>query len=269
MTDVLQARYNGYLNTPLLWNKNSINDLEQLQLSEKSKSNFFKKKINEIRLGKLIEQFVFAELSFNKSIDIIATNIQLIDHKLTIGELDCLIKFLNEYIHLEIIYKFYLYDPNIITSEIDKWIGPNRNDSLSKKIKKLKTKQLPILFHKKTKELLNKYDLDVDLFTQKVYFKAQLFVPFNLLNKKMEIINNQCIKGYYLNFKEIQELNYALFYIPSKLDWLIEPSNNVRWEEKTSFLIKISTYMKAGKSPLCWLKDNKGDLCKIFVVFWS
>ena len=216
-----QLRYQGYLSTPLLWQGNSIGELEQFELPINSKNDFNNITVKEIRLGKLIEHFVFNELSQNKSIEILGSNIQLIDNKLTIGEIDCLLKFLNEYIHLEIIYKFYLYDQNIISSEIDKWIGPNRNDSLSRKIEKLKTQQLPILRHKKTRELLKKVELDVDLFQQKVYFKAQLFVPFNMLNKTFESINNRCVCGYYLSFNQLKNLNSTLFYIPSKLDWII------------------------------------------------
>ncbi len=264
----IQLRYQGYLNTPLLWQGSSIEDLEQLELARNSQNDFSNNTVKEIRLGKLIEHFVLHELSQNNSIEILASNIQLIDNKLTIGEIDCLLKFLNEFIHLEIIYKFYLYDQNIKTSEIDKWIGPNRNDSLSKKIVKLKTKQLPILKHKKTREILNKLELDVDLFKQKVYFKAQLFAPFKLLNKTFEIVNNQCINGYYLSFNEVKKLTTNLFYIPSKLDWLIEPNNNVNWEETAYFITKLGKYMNAENSPLCWVKDNQGKMQKIFVVYW-
>jgi hypothetical protein len=264
----IQLRYQGYLNTPLLWEGNSIEDLEQLELSSNSQNDFSNNTVKEIRLGKLIEHFVFHELSQNKSIEILASNIQLIDNKLTIGEIDCLLKFLNNYIHLEIIYKFYLYDQNIKTSEIDKWIGPNRKDSLSKKIAKLKTKQLPILKHKKTREILNKLELDVDLFQQKVYFKAQLFAPFKLLNKTFDIVNNRCINGYYLSFNEVKKLTTNLFYIPIKLDWLIVPHKEVKWLSYKDFLALISFELEQLKSPLCWIKNNEGKMQKIFVVYW-
>ena len=264
----IQQRYQGYLNTPLLWSKNSIEGLEQFELPINSKNDFNINSVKEIRLGKLIEHFVFHELSEYKSLEILASNIQLIEHKLTIGEIDCLLKFLNEYIHLEIIYKFYLYDNSINTSEIDKWIGPNRNDSLSKKINKLITKQLPILQHKKSREILNKLELDVDLFKQNVYFKAQLFVPFNMLNKTFECINNQCVTGYYLSFYEVQKLTTLLFYIPIKLDWLIEPQKNVDWLTHQDFSSAIAILLEQQKSPLCWIKNSKGKMQKIFVVYW-
>ena len=268
VSEIIQLRYQGYLNTHLLWKGNSIGELEQFELPINSKNDFNNTTVKEIRLGKLIEHFVFDELSQNKSIEILASNIQLIDHKLTIGEIDCLLKYLNDYIHLEIIYKFYLYDKDISSSEIEKWIGPNRNDSLSKKIAKLKTKQLPILQHKKTREILNKLELDVDLFQQKVYFKAQLFVPFKLLNKTFETVNNLCVNGYYLSFSEVKKLTTNLFYIPIKLDWLIEPHKEVKWLAYKDFLALISFELEKLKSPLCWIKSNEGKMQKVFIVYW-
>ena len=57
---------------------------------------------------------------------------------------------MNQLIHLEVSYKFYLYDENLGKLESEKWIGPNKRDSLVQKTAKLKSKQLPILFHKET-----------------------------------------------------------------------------------------------------------------------
>ena len=62
--------------------------------------------------------------------------VKIIVDKITIGEIDCLIEYLNKYIHLEIVYKFYLYDEHINTGELDHWIGPNRKDSLVFKLNK-------------------------------------------------------------------------------------------------------------------------------------
>ena len=265
----IQLRYQGYLNTPKLWKDDLIGGLQQFEFESKTNSHFNKSSIDEIRLGKLIEHFVLHELIENEFIDVVASNIQVIDDKVTIGEIDALIKHLNDFIHLEIVYKFYLYDPLIKTSEIDKWIGPNRNDWLSKKIEKLKTKQFPILKHPKAKSILNQLGLSFNIFQQKVLFKAQLFVPFNMLNNKFELINNQCIKGFYLSFEEVQKLKTTLFYMPSKLDWLLEPQLNVNWLTYSEFISVLETELKQKRSPLCWIKNSKNELKKIFVVFWK
>lgn len=263
-----QLRYQGYVNTPQLWNDDLIGGLQQLKFKSKLTNSFSKTSINEIRLGKLIEHFVFHELSENESIDILASNIQVIDNKVTIGEIDALIKHLNDFLHLEIVYKFYLYDPTIKKSELDKWIGPNRNDWLSKKIDKLNTKQFPVLSHEKSKSILKSLMLSYELFQQKVLFKAQLFVPFNMLKNKFYLVNNECVKGYYLKFNEVKRLATTLFYIPSKLDWLVEPIQNVKWLVYSEFIIALEKELKQKRSPLCWIKTPQNDLQKIFVVYW-
>ena len=123
-----QHRFIGYLNTNELWdgqllglNQYSINgsSLTEIKLPNK-----------KLRLGFLVEQYIFACLRENKHVELIQSNIQVIDKKETIGELDCLISDKGKHIHIEIIYKFYLFDPSITVNETDKWIGPNRNDSL-------------------------------------------------------------------------------------------------------------------------------------------
>ncbi|MDG1841923.1 MAG: DUF1853 family protein, partial [Crocinitomicaceae bacterium] len=177
MNDKNLKRFIGYSKTPFLWNTDQINQIKQfdIELNEVNKTSI---DINDsIRLGKLVEHFVFIQLQQNKSISIIVKNLQIIQDKITIGEIDCVIKHLKKYIHLEIVYKFYLYDKHIDTGELDHWIGPNKKDSLVFKLNKLKNKQLPLLHHFKTKELLAKTRLNIDNISSIVFFKAQLFVP--------------------------------------------------------------------------------------------
>ena len=220
-------RFIGYSKTPLLWKSNNVNELKQFEIDFKEINNISFDINDSIRLGKLVEQFVFIQLQQNKSISIIAQNLQIIHNKVTIGEIDCLMQYLNKYIHLEIVYKFYLYDEHINTGELDHWIGPNRKDSLVFKLNKLKNKQLPLVHHFKTKELLHKIDFNTEFISSMVFFKAQLFVPKKLMNKKFKLINNKCIVGYYIGMSEYLLLDSCDFYMPSKLDWLIEPHQDV------------------------------------------
>ena len=262
-------RYIGYSKTPLLWNAGQINQLKQfdIELNEVNKPSI---DINDsIRLGKLVEHFVFIQLQQNKSISIIVKNLQIIQDKITIGEIDCLIQYLNKYIHLEIVYKFYLYDQNIDTGELDHWIGPNKKDSLVFKLNKLKNKQLPLLHHFKTKELFHKIDLNTEFISSMVFFKAQLFVPKELINNRFKHINNQCIVGYYIGMAEYKSLCNCEFYMPSKLDWLIEPHKKVNWMSQINFTPYIEAEINQSRSPLCWMKDEKNILKKIFIVFWK
>lgn len=264
----IQLQYEGFLNTPLLWELNPFEELNQFEISPTTITSFDQLTPVKIRLGKLVERFVSYELSLHKSISIINENLQIIEDKLTVGELDCLLRHFNQIIHLEISYKFYLYDENVGNLESERWIGPNRRDSLAQKLSKLKSKQLPILFHKETIRTLEKVDIDVYDILQLVYFKAQLFVPYPIKISLLPEINNDCIKGFYIQKSQLNQFNDHSFYIPSKMNWIVDVHNNVNWMGFNDFLTELIELLNNEKSPLCWLKDSKGNIEKIFVVWW-
>ncbi len=93
------------------------------------------------RLGKKIE-FLF-ELILKNSIDykLLLSNFQIQEGKLTVGEIDYIIKTINtkRVQHIELSYKFYLLDNSLDADFIGKWIGPNRKDFLHIKKSRLKT----------------------------------------------------------------------------------------------------------------------------------
>jgi hypothetical protein len=264
----IQLQYEGFLNTSLLWKSNQIEDLVQFEIPPTTLIPFQESIPIKMRLGKLVERFVSHELNQYDSINILRENLQIIENKITIGELDCLLKIENELIHLEVVYKFYLYDPNHSIQETGRWIGPNRKDSLIQKLTKLKEKQLPILFHKQTKLELKKLQINLSEITQKTYFKAQLFVPYPIKTRLLPEINNDCIKGFYIQKSQLKQFNDHTFYIPSKINWIIDVHNNVNWIEFNDFLSELTELLNNKKSPLCWLKDSKGNIGKMFVVWW-
>ncbi len=191
----IQKRYEGFLNTNFLWKNKLIYQLKQFEIEAKSKKIDIE--IDEkLRLGKYVERLVSYQLSQEDSILIISENIQIQREKITLGELDCIIKKGDKMIHLEIVYKFYLYDASFGKSEIDHFIGPNRNDSLVDKLIKLKEKQLPLLYSEECTSYLKSIDLQANTFKQKVYFKAQLFLPFSNKNIQLKVLNEDCITGF-------------------------------------------------------------------------
>ena len=174
-TKKVQQHYNGFLQTPNLWKGNEIFSLKQFEIDRDSIKVDLK--IDEkLRLGKYIERFVSFQIKQDKNCKIISENIQIQQDKLTLGELDCLLYKNEKPIHLEIIYKFYLYDASVGATEIEHFIGPNRKDSLFEKLDKLQQKQLPLLYSNECKTYLESVNLDVPEVEQQVYFKAQLFV---------------------------------------------------------------------------------------------
>ncbi|HUH27726.1 DUF1853 family protein [Gelidibacter sp.] len=266
--DNLQRNFEGYLTTPLLWHDTDVYGLQQCALKGMSSNSFTEKSNENLRLGKLVEQFVFHQLEGDDSYSILTKNIQIQDGKRTLGELDALLITENGPVHLEIIYKFYLYDPDEGHTELSHWIGPNRKDSLLLKLRKLKEKQLPLLYHPNTQSLLDELGLNSSKIKQQVLFKAQLFLPLDLLNNNVfSHLNPNCVKGFYLKINDLARFDLGQFYIPKKTDWLMELHNDVKWLDFREFFIDITHWTDNKLAPMCWLKLN-GNYSKFFVVWW-
>jgi hypothetical protein len=280
-SSALKSQFIGFINTPNLWAGDAVYGLNQLSLPPTSFENIVIDTPN-LRLGKRVEQFVSEVLRKAPSSDVLAENVQIQKGKISIGELDCLLKQHNELIHLEIVFKFYLFDDKVDgklddpdgESGLSKWIGPNRNDDLVKKLTKLKVKQLPLLFKEETRQAIGEIadklqiDLNPSNIIQNVLFKAQLFVPRKMISILFPTINNDCIVGFYIHLSELAELDSNTFYLPSKLNWLQEPSLNIEWLDMINFESQVQVFVNENRSPLCWLKDAKGAMQKFFVVWW-
>lgn len=265
--NLTQLRFEGFLNTPVLWKYNAIYNITQFEIEQEHISFNMEIDANQ-RLGKYVERFVSFQLSQNKTIELIAENIQISKGRITMGELDCLFFQDEKPIHLEVIYKFYLYDPTLKKEPLQHWIGPNRKDSLIEKLDKLQQKQLPLLYSKECKDYLKSIHLDVKDIRQQVYFKAQLFVPFSMNSEIDSKINPDCVVGFYINSSEITQFKEAKFHIPNKKDWLITPHTDVNWLNYDNFITKSNEYLQREFSPLCWIKLNTGELKKFFFVWW-
>ena len=215
-----------------------------------------------------VEQVIFQALENDIHSNIIAKNIQIIENGITLGEIDCIFQNENETIHLEIVYKFYLFDPSISNNQLNCWIGPNRKDSLIEKLNKLRDKQFPLLQHKKTKEELTLLNLATEEINQKVCFKAQLFIPANYPIDNIIHINRECIAGFYYKIEDLNIFKESKFYIPSKIEWLSIIGTDLKWINYEIFIQQIKTILKEKRSPLCFVKDKKGNLSKFFIVWW-
>lgn len=261
----LQKRFEGLLQTPSVWKGKDLFNLQQFYLpSIISKISI---NINEKqRLGKYVEQLVFYQLKQN-NITVLLENVQIQKNKTTLGEIDCIIQKNNSTIHLEIVYKFYLYDDKVGDNEIEHFIGPNRKDALVKKLHKLKNKQLPFLYSTESKNLLNSHNISVIDIEQQVCFKAQLFLPYTN-NVTLNKLNTSCISGFYIYKYQLKEFLDCKFYLPNKKDWLITPHKNVDWQNFNIFKLNIEEYLERKFSPMVWIKQQNGELLKYFLVWW-
>lgn len=264
----IRLQYQGYLNTPLLWRNHVVFNLKQLKLPKVNAINFNEGIPDNLILGKRVERFVHAELEKHKRIKILLKNTQIIHKKTTIGEIDCVLMKDDIPIHLEIIYKFYLYDSSMGDTEIEHWIGPNRKDSLVQKLNKLKDKQLPLINNVNTLPILNKIDVDVRQLQQRVCFKAQLFTPFKA-NINFGILNRDCLAGFYIHISDIDQFSDCKFHIPIKINWLMDVQAQVDWLDYQSFYSEILLILNKKRAPLCWIKFPNESLQKFFIVWWK
>lgn len=262
-------RYKGYTKTRSLFKTGALPEIDSIELTSEYEVISDEFEFKNQRLGKLVEEFVFYQLQQQSSVNWIVGNLQIQKDQRTIGELDALYNLNDQAIHLEIVYKFYLYDTLKSYDEpLSYWIGPNRKDTLQYKLDKLRNKQFPLLYRAETRQQLANYKVDIDLVLQKICFKAQLFLPYR--NSKINItpLNDSCINGFYISFMEMSFFEDLKFYMPKKLDWLIIPHNAVEWTDYTSAKIEIEEQIEAKRSPLVWLKYNDTKFEKCFITFW-
>ena len=275
MKNRVENQFRGFLNTPALW-KGKFEGISQFnfpplpeQISYPSveipslSTNFV--------LGKRMESFFEFLINSSKNHEILAANIQIHKDRITLGELDFLLKDLQnqQIVHLELVYKFYVYDPSF-SSENERWIGPNRRDSFLQKINKLSEKQFPLLYKTETREFLKTLELTSEEIIQKTGFKANLFIPKGYQKNSFSQINPDCICGYWINFEQFNSNEYKnhQFILPQKQDWPIDPKYGENWISFDETREKILKSFNNKKSPLVWMRKSVTQFERLFVVWW-
>ncbi len=220
-----------------------------------------------VKLGHLAEKIVSELIKSSSNYQVLYENIQIIEEDKTIGEIDFIIENQNtkQVLHVELAYKFYLFDPNISTEPINNWIGPNRNDSLKEKLDKLKTKQFPLLYHNCTKTIVN--TIQINEISQALCLLVSLFIPYEY-KANFNPTYQKAIKGYYLDLETFMQLDNPekTYYIPSKKEWGMEPSKNKIWTKFSEIENQISSSMIEKQAVLCWQKHQ--DIYASFFIIW-
>ncbi|MGO4818817.1 DUF1853 family protein [Flavobacterium sp. W22_SRS_FP1] len=221
-----------------------------------------------IRLGHLEEKIVSELIKSSTNYNVLFEHFQIIEDRKTLGEIDFIIKnrIDKKLIHLELAYKFYLFDPGISSEPINNWIGPNRNDSLIEKLNKLKNKQFPLLYHKCTASKLE--TIDIDSVSQALCLLVSLFIPYEF-KTKLSPSYEKAIKGYYLNLETFISLQDSekSYCLPSKKEWGMDASENKIWTNYQDVENQIMKSIEEKQAPLCWQK-YKGTYLSFFIVWW-
>jgi hypothetical protein len=265
----------GFCNTPSLF-ENNFYGFELFELEDIDVDNFDINNIQilqQLPLGKRVEHFFDAIIEQSSDYDRVLKNKQIIHNKHTFGEIDFILfnKKTNTYEHVEMQYKFYVYD-DTIKEEIHRYVGPNRSDTMYLKLEKLKNKQLPLLFNEVTKAYLE--GIDLDNIKQKISFKGNIFLPRHLKGKSVPLINNACICGYYLSFKEFCEdksFNKLELFVPHRFDWLSDPALNQTWKSYDEVQEEIAFFANMKASPLIWSKSTQNGkiiMERFFITWW-
>lgn len=189
--------------------------------------------------------------------------------KKTLGELDYIIQNLktNKVIHIELACKFYLYDDSLSTSEEEKWIGPNRKDTLYDKLEKVKWKQFPLLQKKETLQKLQELNIEIPT-SQQLCLKAFLFLPKKMNRSTFPKNFQDCIVGYWVRFSEfINQDENAFYAIPTKKEWLLPLESTSTWHSFSEVKKEIEQQLENKKSPLIYRKTPR-NIERFFVVWW-
>jgi hypothetical protein len=269
MHPLTQQRYTGCLATPPLWTGDGVSPFPQMELAH-SPIAFEEEAANlkKYRLGKLAEAFVFQALKRDDSVSWICDNLQIQQDKRTVGEIDALFYHHGRPAHLEVAYKFYLYDTREKYEDpLAPWVGPNDKDRLVLKLNKLHQKQFPLLGSELGRHYLQEYGLVYEQLQQMLCFKGQLFLPYGHEEVDIAPLNPDCIAGSYLILDELKAFEDCTFYIPQKLDWLIRPHHQVPWLTYVEARKAIKGILDRKRSPMVWVKREE-VVEKHFVVFW-
>lgn len=271
MNTIESARYRGYLNTELIGRPLQLTNIEwwEPDLPDVEIQEPPPLPPRPLIFGKQMEWFFRQQLLSSDRYDLLAENLQIIRNRITIGEIDFILhdKLRNCLVHLEMAFKFYLYDP-ALPAELPRWIGPNRRDSLLNKLDKLQSRQFPLLNEAETIKALQAHNLPDLPWIQALYMKAQLFLPFDEQDNHPPLINASAVSGFWIPLNRIHELSNHEFYLPRKWNWVVDPAVWQEWYSLDEILEPLKAIITQKKSPMCWMRNRNGKCERFFVVWW-
>lgn len=237
-------------------------------------------------LGKRAEYFFKFCIEQSTNYDLLVHNLQIFKGNTTLGELDYIIqeRKTGKLLHIELVYKFYLYDPDHqeknsvipepFQTELCKYVGPNRRDNFLYKLNRLKTHQLPLLYTSQAKDTLSLLGINVYKLQQQVCFLAHIFIPRALWRHDYKYINKKCIAGYYLGYSAFAKPACRMgranstntYFLPEKFAWKMKPYDTklpLRFEEVCE---KCALSLARGYAPLVWKQLENGQFERFFVI---
>lgn len=266
---ILKNQLQHFVSIPIINLASEIFSFQPFQLKLTTSQQQQDFKLPDIILGKQAEAIFEYILNTSPDYKILAANTQVQKGKITIGELDYLIKDLQtqQYLHIEVACKFYLFDDTVNHIYEGKWIGPNRKDTLLDKLEKLATKQFPLLNQKELGSFLNERQLKASQFKQKHYILSSLYIPESMDIKTFPVAYKNCIVGTWLSLKNFKPDANSRYALPSKKEWLL-PENEITLDLNAKEVFSKVSESIAKKRAVQVYEMKDGLMKKYFVVWW-
>ncbi|HZH86136.1 MAG TPA: DUF1853 family protein [Brumimicrobium sp.] len=225
------------------WKQNSKDYFLELDKNPNSLILFVNRKKNK-RLGFYAEALLSYFFQTFNSIELLLQNFQIIDQKKTVGEVDFIILYKEQVIHLECAVKYYLLKDSTHPEQASNWVGPRMKDNLELKLEKLIQHQLPLGSIDEVHEKLNRSVDQSYLFLKGVFFTEEE-LPANEISKGK---NNQFIRQ-----SSLIKLAISPIEILTRPNWLSATAPS-EFNERSEFM----QLNKAIKNPeLVLFEDHK------------
>ena len=230
-------------------------------------------------LGKRAEYFFKFCVEQSSNYQLLAANEQIFSGKNTIGELDFILQHLDsgKNIHVELVYKFYIYEPHTHKAsrflshnqnkELSFYVGPNRRDYFIKKFEHLAAHQLPLLYRPETQERLDQLGINALGMEQQVCFLAHVFIPRQAWQQDFPFLNKKCIVGYYMDESAFAKAyTDNLYFLPEKKEWKMRPQRLERAYTHRKILEHSRSSLQRGFAPMVWMLLQDGSFERFFIV---
>ncbi|MCR9152621.1 MAG: DUF1853 family protein [Bacteroidetes bacterium] len=190
----------------------SLLDLDQ----NEAEVNSYFDSLGHMPMGRYFEQLLFFILQRDEGYDILAFNEQIVESKITLGELDLVLYNHNtkQKEHWELALKYYLQVAN--SGAHDNFLGPSKRDYLGRKMTKLFDRQMPLSQHPQIKQQYGPLQ-------SKLFLKGQLFYPTSKAIVAPLQANPQMPAYEYIDLKRLSQLERSEakhFKILKKPDWI-------------------------------------------------
>jgi len=215
------------------------------------------------KLGHYFEDLIAYWFIINPHYEILSKNLIISENKITLGEIDFIIRDLNQEknIHLEVAVKFYL---KVEHNNQSYWFGPNLHDRLDLKLEKTLNKQITFSETDIAQKQLSGLNIVVD--EHMVLLKGRLFCYSKNLTDDLCWLSES-------DFKALK--SDSNWIILNKTHWLSEV-NNIDYNFLPSEVLSkqdLNELLNSGELalPVCVVRiDNNKETNRLFITsdFW-